>query len=226
VAPREEERSITEWATAFAQQLLTRHGVVTREVTAVEQIPGGFSTIYTVLRRLEETGRVRRGYFVAGLGAAQFAQPGAVDLLRAAREEPDPTSAVTLAATDPANPYGAMLAWPDWPDSAPRASRMTGARVILVDGRLAAWIARGDRQLLVTLPPDEPDRSHAGRALAHELVELAMRAPEGSRGWLIEQINGTAAAADPAAAYLLAAGFAPTAMGLQLRVSRMSKGQK
>ncbi|MDQ3440864.1 MAG: DEAD/DEAH box helicase, partial [Planctomycetota bacterium] len=80
-------RSVTEWATAFSQQLLTRHGVVTREVTAIEQIPGGFSAIYPVLRRLEETGRVRRGYFVAGLGAAQFAQPGAIDLLRAARED-------------------------------------------------------------------------------------------------------------------------------------------
>ena len=89
IAATAASRSLTEWATAFSQQLLTRHGVVTREVTAIEQIPGGFSTIYPVLRRLEETGRVRRGYFVAGLGAAQFAQPGAVDLLRAAREEPE-----------------------------------------------------------------------------------------------------------------------------------------
>ena len=83
-------------------------------MTSIEQIPGGFSTIYPVLRRLEETGRVRRGYFVAGLGAAQFAQPGAVDLLRAAREEPETPMAVTLAATDPANPYGALLPWPEW----------------------------------------------------------------------------------------------------------------
>jgi ATP-dependent Lhr-like helicase len=194
--------------------------VVTREITAIEQIPGGFSTIYAVLRRLEETGRVRRGYFVAGLGAAQFAQPGAVDLLRAAREEPDVVSAQTLAATDPANPSGAILPWPDWPETAPRAARAAGARVILVDGRLVAWIARGDRLLLAALPPDEPDRSRVGRALAKELVDLAHRAPEGSRGWLIEQINSVAAAAEPAAAFLIDAGFAPTAMGLQLRVRR------
>jgi ATP-dependent helicase Lhr and Lhr-like helicase len=235
---------ITQWATSFAQQLLTRHGVVTREVTSIEQIPGGFSTVYTVLRRLEETGRVRRGYFVAGLGAAQFAQPGAVDLLRAAREEPETPAAVTLAATDPANPYGAMLPWPEWQDlrkrgltpfvrtgrgnneaeggdaATVRASRSAGARVVLVDGRLAAWIARGDRLLLVSLPPDEPDRSRAGRALARELVTLASRAPEGNRGWLIEEINGAPAASDAAAPFLLEAGFAPTAMGLQFRVPR------
>jgi ATP-dependent helicase Lhr and Lhr-like helicase len=217
---RRSDQSVTQWATAFAQQLLTRHGVVTREVTAIEQIPGGFTTVYTVLRRLEETGRVRRGYFVAGLGAAQFAQPGAVDLLRAAREESEMATVVTLAATDPANPYGAMLAWPEWPDSAPRASRSAGARVIIVDGRLVAWIARGDRVFLVALPSDEPDRSRAGRSLARELVALAARAPEGSRGWLVEEINGVAAASDPAAAFLLEAGFAPTAMGLQLRVAR------
>jgi ATP-dependent Lhr-like helicase len=222
------ERSLTQWATAFSQQLLTRHGVVTREVTNIEQIPGGFTTVYTVLRRLEETGRVRRGYFVAGLGAAQFAQPGAVDLLRAAREEPETPAAVTLAATDPANPYGSLLAWPEWSTvdavegdtSLPRAMRSAGARVILVDGRLVAWIARGDRLLLVSLPADEPDRSRAGRALAGELVNLAMRAPEGSRGWLVEQINGKPAASDPAAPFLIAVGFAPTAMGLQLRIAR------
>jgi ATP-dependent helicase Lhr and Lhr-like helicase len=210
-------RTMTQWATSFAQQLLVRHGVVTREVTTIEQIPGGFSTIYSVLRRLEETGRLRRGYFVAGLGAAQFAQPGAVDLLRAARDEPEVAAASTLAATDPANPYGAMLPWPEFPETAPRASRTAGARVILVNGRLAAWIARGDRAMLISLPADEPDRSRVARALAHELVSVAQNAPEGRRGWLIEQINGAAAASDPAATFLLEAGFAATAMGLQLR---------
>ncbi len=222
--------SLTEWATTFANQLLTRHGVVTREVTAIEQVPGGFSTLYPVLRRMEETGRVRRGYFVAGLGAAQFAQPGAIDLLRAAREEREVPLAVTLAATDPANPYGALLAWPDWSGgdgtdatkspAGGRASRSAGARVIIVDGQLAAWIGRGDRQMLICLPADEPDRSRVGRALARELVALAARAPEGRRGWLVEEINGASAATDPAAAFLIEAGFAVTAMGLQLRVAR------
>ncbi|HJU43667.1 MAG TPA: hypothetical protein VJ691_12655, partial [Vicinamibacterales bacterium] len=223
-------RSLTEWATAFSQQLLSRHGVVTREVTAVEQIPGGFSAIYPVLRRMEETGRVRRGYFVAGLGAAQFAQPGAIDLLRAARDTHHDPQVVTLAATDPANPYGAMLPWPEWIAPAAnrnaanattlRASRSAGARVVLVDGQLTAWIARGDRMMLASLPAEDPERSRAGRALAQELAALARRAPEGARGWLIEEINGAPAASDAAAAFLLEAGFAVTALGLQLRVSR------
>ena len=223
---RPEGRSLTEWATAFSQQLLTRHGVVTREVTSVEHLPGGFSAIYPVLRRLEETGRVRRGYFVSGLGAAQFAQPGAIDLLRATREDSESPKAVTLAATDPANPYGAMLPWPDWSThsagatGALRASRMAGARVVLVDGRLTAWIARGDRSMLIALPSDEPDRSRSARALAAELVSLAHRASEGSRGWFIEDINGAPASAYAVAPLLLEAGFAATAMGLQLRVAR------
>ncbi len=237
--------SLTAWATAFAQQLLTRHGVVTRDVTSIEQVPGGFSTVYPVLRRMEETGRVRRGFFVAGLGAAQFAQPGAVDLLRASREAGEMPSTVTLAATDPANPYGALLPWPDWPGvmrasaAAPltatseaiataavtglRASRSAGARVVLVDGRLIAWIARGDRIMLVALPADEPDRSIAGRALARELVELAYRAPEGSRGWLIAEINGGPAHADAVAPFLIEGGFAHTGMGLQLRPSSLAR---
>ncbi len=222
--------SLTEWATAFSQQLLTRHGVVTREVTSIEQIPGGFSAVYPVMRRMEETGRVRRGYFVAGLGAAQFAQPGAIDLLRAAREPAEIPLVVTLAATDPANPYGALLPWiapsSSEPTPAMRPSRSAGARVVLVDGQLTAWIARGERAMLVSLPADDPDRTRVGRALAQELITLAQRAPEGSRGWLIEEINGVPAAQDPAAAVLIAAGFAPTAMGLQLRVARSYKSQR
>lgn len=228
---------MTQWATAFSQQLLTRHGIVTRDVAGIERLPGGFSTIYQVMRRMEDTGRVRRGYFVAGLGAAQFAQPGAIDLLRAAREPAEEPYVTTLAATDPANPYGAVLPWPPWstanaaeaiaPDGAgrapARAARAAGARVILVDGHLTAWIARGDRALLVALPQDDPDRSRIGRALGHELVELTQRAPEGSRGWLIEEINGAPAASDPAATFLLDAGFSSTALGLQLRVNRLRR---
>jgi ATP-dependent helicase Lhr and Lhr-like helicase len=261
-----DERSITEWAATFAQQLLARHGVVTRDIAAVEQIPGGFSAVYPVLRRMEETGRVRRGYFVAGLGAAQFAEPGAIDLLRASKELVDEPLVCTLAATDPANPYGALIPWPDFypqisrtpqpsdshsrptrksrstppwgrrvaestadPGSmreaaaGPRTSRSAGARAILVDGALTAWIARGDRMMLIALPNDEPERSRTGRALAAELVALAHRAPEGARGWLIQEINGGPAAADPAAKFLLEAGFAITAMGLQLRVVRRTR---
>jgi ATP-dependent Lhr-like helicase len=204
----------TRWAAAMSQLLLTRHGIVTRDVTAIEQLPGGFSAIYPVLRRLEETGRIRRGYFVAGLGAAQFAQPGAVDLLRDAREERDEIIAVTLSATDPANPYGVLIPWPVRLDEAgdspasPRtgqATRSAGARVVIVNGRLAAWIGRGDRQLVVSLPDEEPERSRAGRALARELVAIAQRAHHAAR-------------------FLLDAGFLSTALGLQLRPVRPSSG--
>jgi ATP-dependent Lhr-like helicase len=211
----------TAWAAAFAEQLLARHGIVTREVTAVEALPGGFSAVYPVLRRLEETGRIRRGYFVAGLGAAQFAQPGAVDLLRAERDVPADAQVATLSATDPANPYGASLDWPVWPSRSPlRATRTAGARVVLVDGRLAAWIARGDRQLLVALPEEEPERSRVGRALAQELVRLAGAAPDGQAGWLIAEINDAPPAESPAAPFLLGVGFTASHAGLQLRVPR------
>jgi ATP-dependent Lhr-like helicase len=221
--------STTAWATAMAHQLLARHGMVTRDVTAIEQLPGGFAAIYPVLRRLEETGRIRRGYFVAGLGAAQFAQPGAVDLIRDARDERDEVVVVTISATDPANPFGVLIPWPlrpgeaGAPSSASRAGQATrtaGARVVIVNGRAAAWISRGDRQLVVCLPEDEPERSKVGRAMAKEMVELAWRAPEGRRGWLIEEINGAPAIEDPASQYLLEHGFTSTAMGLQLRVPR------
>ena len=216
---------VAKWATATANQLLARHGVVTRDVTAIEHLPGGFSALYPVLRRLEETGRIRRGYFVAGLGAAQFAQPGAIDLLRDAREQRDEVVAVTISATDPANPYGVLIPWPvSVTEDTRGATRSAGARVVIVNGRMAAWISRGDRQLLVSLPDDEPDRSQVGRALARELVAMAHRAPEGRRGWLIEDINGTTPIQHPASQYLLEAGFTSTAMGLQLRVMRRRTG--
>jgi ATP-dependent Lhr-like helicase len=93
----------------MAQQLLTRHGVITRETVASEAVSGGFSAVYEVLKAMEDAGRIRRGYFVAGLGAAQFAMPAALDLLRSMRDEPDTARTVILAATDPANPYGSIL---------------------------------------------------------------------------------------------------------------------
>ena len=120
----------------MAQQLLTRHGVVTRDVTAVESLPGGFSAVYPVLRRLEETGRIRRGYFVAGLGAAQFAQTGAVDLLRDARESRDEDVTVTISAADPANPYGVLIPW------TLDSTKMATGHLRLAQGKLRALRAR------------------------------------------------------------------------------------
>jgi ATP-dependent Lhr-like helicase len=150
--------SPTEIAHARALQLLERYGVLTREAALGEGIEGGFAGVYPVLKVLEERGAVRRGYFVAGLGAAQFALPGAVDRLRAARSSPTtedtigraPTSdegggLVVLAAVDPAQPYGASL---PWPESAGRPGRSAGAHVVLADGALVAYLERGGRSLV------------------------------------------------------------------------------
>ena len=129
----------TEAAHASALQMLERYGVVTREAVLAEDVVGGYAGVYGVLKVLEERGQTRRGYFVAGLGAAQFSVPGAVDRLRAVRETPDPElhpdevpAAIVLAATDPAQPYGAAL---PWPVSAGRPARSAGALVVLWQGR-------------------------------------------------------------------------------------------
>jgi ATP-dependent Lhr-like helicase len=167
---------------------------------------------------------VRRGYFVAGLGAAQFAQPGAVDLLRAERDRPDAPEAVTLASTDPANPYGAIVPWPAWPitGAGAVASRSAGTRVVLVDGACAAWIAKSDRQLLVALPGDDPDRSRVGRALVRALVAAAPEGADGRKGWLIAEINHDPAQSHPAAPFFYEAGFTASGGGLHLRAARPS----
>ena len=131
-------------------QLLHRYGVLLRESVAAENVPGGFSAVYDVLKALEESGRIRRGYFVGGLGATQFALPAAVDLLRQLRTEPpaEKPEFVQLAATDPANPYGSVLRWPELPpmdedsESAPRVlTRAVYAEVILRNGRISGVVA-------------------------------------------------------------------------------------
>ena len=131
------ERSGTEWSHAMAQQLLTRYGVVFRETAHAEDLPGGFSAVYDVLKAMEESGKIRRGYFAADLGATQFAMPAAVDLLRSLRvqQERRRVEMLLLAATDPANPYGALLRWPAAPDAGSSLTRSVGARVILVRWR-------------------------------------------------------------------------------------------
>ena len=152
----EHRRQETARRTALAQQLLERHGVLTREAMRVEAVEGGFSAIYPVLKAAEEAGTVRRGYLVAGLGAAQFAQPGAIDRLRDGRALADtdrePT-VVRLAATDPAQPYGAALAWPA---SEGRPARTAGAHVVLVDGLPAALLERGGHGLVIFDQPAPP----------------------------------------------------------------------
>jgi ATP-dependent Lhr-like helicase len=125
---------------ARGTQLLDRHGVVTRESVLAEDVPGGFAGVYPVLRAMEETGAVRRGYFVAGLGGAQFALPGAIDRLRSVRDPAGDAVLTTLAAADPAQPYGAALPWPE----AAGGQRSAGAYVVL-DRRPAVFLERGRR---------------------------------------------------------------------------------
>jgi ATP-dependent Lhr-like helicase len=227
----------TEASHALALQLLNRYGVLLREQVAAENVPGGFSAVYDVLKALEESGRIRRGYFVAGLGATQFALPAAVDLLRQLRTAPpeEKPEFVQLAATDPANPYGSVLRWPDLPvaeedaESAPRVlTRAVYAEVILRNGQLVAWLRRGNPNLLVFLPPEEPERSQAASGLAHF---LCARGQEGLRGAshlgvLITTINGQPVAAHPMARFLMDAGFHPGPLGMHLRRIPMALAQR
>ena len=141
------EPSSTQRATALALQLVERYGVLTREAALGEGITGGFAGVYPVLKALEERGDLRRGYFVEGLGAAQFALPGAVDRLRSAsgNELDSVPEVVVLAATDPAQPFGASLRWPE---SAGRPARVAGAHVVLVDGKPAVFVDRGAKSVV------------------------------------------------------------------------------
>lgn len=214
----------TQWSTATAQQLLTRYGIVTREVAAAEGLAGGFGAVYGVLKALEDAGRVRRGYFVSAVGAMQFALPPALDLLRTLRDRPEEPESVVLAATDPANPYGTILRWPDPPASvAGRGpTRTAGTLVILVNGSLAAYLARGAHQAIVYLPDEEPARSLVGRGLASALADLARS--ERHDGMLLGEINGGDPAAAAIAPFLLEAGFYASAMGFQMRHASRQQG--
>jgi ATP-dependent Lhr-like helicase len=219
---------------ALAEALLDRHGVVTRGAVVAERAPGGFSTVYQVLKAFEEAGRVRRGYFVEGLGAAQFAAPGAVDRMRALaaarpsddeplwstpvpggwdlgsqRKRRDEARAVVLAATDPANPYGAALPWPA-SDGGHRPGRKAGALVVLVDGQLVLYVERGGKTLLSFRDEDT--------CLAPAVDALALAVRDGALGRLtVEKADGEPALTSPLGLALEAAGFRPTPRGLRLR---------
>jgi ATP-dependent Lhr-like helicase len=217
-------------AHTLALTLLERHGVLTRGAVASERIPGGFAAVYPVLRAMEEAGQCRRGYFVEGLGAAQFALPGAVDRMRALAARPhagDPGArasisaerALVLAAADPAQPYGAALSWPDRPGETPsshRPGRKAGALVVLVDGSLVLYVERGGRTLLSWT--DDPE------LLGPSATALAASVRDGALGRLsVERADGLTVGSgihgSPLAQALEAAGFRPTPRGLRLRAS-------
>jgi ATP-dependent Lhr-like helicase len=185
------EPSSTEISHARALQLLDRHGVLTREAALGEGVPGGFAAVYGVLKAMEESGKVRRGYFVSGLGAAQFALPGAVDRLRDLRE-----------------PHESGMALP-WPDVPGRPARTAGAYVILQAGEPAAFLERGARSLL-TFPAAELDD-----AWIDALVSLAKEARV--RRIELQRIDGVPFNESRWAARLREAGFAEGYRGLVLR---------
>jgi ATP-dependent Lhr-like helicase len=212
-------------AHALALTLLDRHGVLTRGAVAAERITGGFAAVYPVLRAMEEAGQCRRGYFVEGLGGAQFALPGAVDRMRALADPPRPAAwagptsnsaerAIVLAAADPAQPYGAALPWPERPGesaSSHRPGRKAGALVVLVEGSLVLYVERGGRTLL-SWTDDREQLATSANALA-----TAVRG--GALGRLtVERADGERAGGDSALTQALeAAGFRPTPRGLRLR---------
>jgi ATP-dependent helicase Lhr and Lhr-like helicase len=231
------ERAIR--AHAHALMLLERHGVLTRGAMAGERIAGGFAAVYPVLRAMEEAGQCRRGYFVEGLGGAQFALPGAVDRMRAMvagageargakgvwgggqppHERGDPGGSLrggctVLAAADPAQPYGAALPWPDRPGetaSSHRPGRKAGALVVLADGSLVLYVERGGRTLLSWT--EDP------QLLEPSAAALAAAVRDGALGRLtVERTDGLRAGGDtPLARALEGAGFRPTPRGLRLR---------
>ena len=183
----ERETDPTLRAHALADGLLDRHGVVTRGAVMAERVPGGFAAAYRVLAAFEEVGRARRGYAVEGLGAAQFFSPGAVDRLRTyAAERREPAPAIVLAATDPANAYGAALAWPARPGevaSGHKPGRKAGALVVLHDGELVLYVERGGRSLLTWT--EEP------ATLQPAVDALALAVRDGQLGKLaVERADG------------------------------------
>ena len=214
---------------ALTEQVLDRHGILTRGALATERVPGGFAGIYPVLKAMEESGRCRRGYFVDGLGGAQFALAGAVDRMRSMAGDEDGTSTrgglgqtavatAVLAATDPANPYGAALPWPEREEKSSngtgkrigRAGRKAGAVVVLVDGRLALYVEKGGRTLLSYSNDDE--------VLRPAIDALVLAAREGLLGKLaVEKADGEAVMDTPLAEALVDAGLRLTSRGLRLR---------
>jgi ATP-dependent Lhr-like helicase len=189
--------SPTERLHAEAGVLLQRHGVLTREAVVAEGWPGGFAGLYPVLRAMEESGRIRRGYFVEGLGGSQFALPGAVDRLRSLREPEG--GIVALAACDPANAYGAIL---PWPRSDGRMARAAGAYCVLDAGELVLYLERGGRSLLTN---GEVKQEHL-----RALVGVAA----GAGRVEIQRVDGVGVMESPIAALLREAGFASSHRGL------------
>jgi ATP-dependent helicase Lhr and Lhr-like helicase len=188
-------------ARALAELLLERQGIVTRDGVRGEGIPGGYGAVYGELRALETLGVCRRGYFVEGLGGAQFAVPGAVERLRELRprenEEPEP---LVLPAADPAQPYGAGLPWPK--RAGARAARVAGAQVVLLGGQPALFVERGGKSLVPLRDPEDDWLRVALKALVEHVKK------GGSKKRLaVERFDGEPVGETEIMPLLLEAGF-------------------
>jgi len=190
---------------ATSEILLERYGIVTREQALAEGVPGGFSSLYPELSNLETLGTARRGYFVEGLGGAQFALGGAVERLRGLRTD-EPAGGLVLAATDPANPYGASLAWPKRSDDADpgrRPQRVPGAYVITLDAEPVLYVERSGKGLLALRDPAE------GSWLPEALEALADAVHRGRLPMRlqVERFDGEPIIGSPYESVLTDAGF-------------------
>ena len=230
-AGREPASDETARRMALAQALLERNGIVMRETAHAEGVAGGFAAVYDVLKMLEERGRVRRGYFVHGRGGAQFALPGAEERLRLMRDPPvdghDAARTVVLAATDPANPWGAVLDWPPTARAArsamaepsgrvDRPQRAAGALAVLEDGEPVAWLGRPG-ELILFAPRGGTSRLDGARVAARALASLV---PDGAgRALTIATVDGEPAATSDVRAAFIEAGFSPATHGLFKRPS-------
>jgi ATP-dependent Lhr-like helicase len=197
---------------ALAELLTERHGVLTRSATLSEGVPGGYSAIYPALGELETLGTLRRGYFIAGLGGAQFAMPGAVERLRDLRDaqpDDDPRT-IVLGAADPAQPYGAAAPWPAREGNR-SPSRVYGAQVVLVDGAPALYMERGGKGLLTFPETEERALARAVHALAAWIVA------DRRRKAAIERVDGEPVFGSPLEPALIEAGFRLDLRGLVLR---------
>jgi ATP-dependent Lhr-like helicase len=209
-----EEAGPTDRLMAWCEQLLDRYGVLTREAIAAEGIEGGFSSLYPVLGALEDAGRVRRGYFVEGLGATQFAVPEAVEKLRSFRRSAgDPplsgSEPLLIAATDPACLFGASIAWPSHDDDR-RPARAAGAYVAILHGEAAAWLSAAEKRMVTF----SSDRESLGAA-----VEAIRRALASGRldPFVLARIDGQPAGEHPASGVFHDHGFAVSSKGVVLR---------
>jgi ATP-dependent Lhr-like helicase len=199
--------SDTERAWARAAMLLERYGIASGAAARAEELPGGFSAVYPVLRAMEDAGRARRGWFVDGIEGAQFAGPGAIDRLRAGRATGDDRVTV-LAADDPANPWGTLLPWPVRDEAGPRPRRVAGAKVLLSGGRPVLYVERGERSWITLAAAGEEG-----------VLAAAVRAWLGQqrdrwKALRLAKIDGLEAGAHPDRRALLDAGFALDGSGL------------